>query len=349
MLTNIITLFFLIFLNQLRNFKCSKSSIENCEEFEIINDEEFCTKCKDKHFPFFNNLYCFPCDNELYGQIGCGGNCDSSRYKEERIVYCNPNECKEGYDYLNGLCINCTKQQPGCKTCNITENINNNGQKDYYYECIECLSNEYILDEKKCKKCSTENCIQCHYNDFDLENKECDKCYEDYYWSNYTKTCKKCSKININNGYCQICSDNEPIDYNSLNCFCNYYYGFNQNKSCLECGENCLHCNISLENNIECTSCHTNSALHEKNKNCLKCSPGCDNCLIVYDKETACRKCYYDNFLKDYNNCIECLPEMILVFMMKMINVYAHPVMPLVLFLQMENVYTVWMDVINVF
>ena len=194
-----------------------------------------------------------------------------------------------------------------------------------------------------------ENCIQCHYNDFDLENKECDKCYEDYYWLNYTKTCKKCSKININNGYCQICSDNEPIDYNSLNCFCDYYYGFNQNKSCLECGENCLHCNISLENNIECTSCHTNSALHEKNKNCLKCSPGCDNCLIVYDKETACRKCYYDNFLKDYNNCIECLPEMILVFMMKMINVYAHPVMPLVLFLQMENVYSVWMDVINAF
>ena len=154
-----------------------------------------------------------------------------------------------------------------------------------------------------------ENCIKCHYNDFDPENKECDKCYENYYWSNVTKTCKKCyyQRI-INNGKCYICSDDQN-DYNSSNCYCDYDYGFNQNKSCLKCGEDCRHCNIDLENNIECTSCYSGSALHEKNKNCLKCSSDCYNCIIIYDKETACRECSYHYFLKDYNNCSECLPE----------------------------------------
>lgn len=99
MLTNIITVFFLIFLNQLGNFKCSNSNIKNCEvSNKTLEGEELCIKCKDKHFPLFNNLYCFPCDNELYGQIGCDGDCDSSNYNTIRNVYCK-NNCKELLKY----------------------------------------------------------------------------------------------------------------------------------------------------------------------------------------------------------------------------------------------------------
>ena len=144
---NLLILYSVFLLNQLENFVCNDELIKNCKEYGSGEESDTCIKCDDKYFPFFNNLYCFPCDNEDYGQIGCGGNCNSSRFKQDRLVYCNQNECKEGYYYLNGICFNCSIGSPGCKTCNVTETLIYN-QKDYSYNCQECLNNkDYKLDE----------------------------------------------------------------------------------------------------------------------------------------------------------------------------------------------------------
>ena len=157
--------FIVVFLNHLKYFDCMDVTIQNCESFGKEEDQNICLKCKDKYFLFFNNLYCFACNDSYYGQIGCGGNCDSSRYQQDRLVYCNPNECKEGYYYLNGICFNCSIGSPGCKKCNVTE-TNINTQIDYSYKCQECQSNEYKLDEfSTCQKCYMRHCQKCHYTD----------------------------------------------------------------------------------------------------------------------------------------------------------------------------------------
>ena len=187
-MASIITLIFLLFLKQIKKVECSESNIENCiESTTSIYGEEICVKCEDKYFPLFNDFYCFPCDDRIYGQLGCGGNCDSSNYKENRIAFCNPQECRDGYEYVNGMCFNCTIEQPGCKICNSSETIVD-GQKAYSYVCSECLSNEYLLDTETnmCKKCHMDNCINCHYNDF--FEKECDNCENTYYLTS-NRTC----------------------------------------------------------------------------------------------------------------------------------------------------------------
>lgn len=304
-MTSIITLFFLFFLTQLENFECSNSNISNCNKSELTLDgDEICVECEDKHFPLFNNLYCFPCDDKLYGQLGCGGNCNSSNYKENRIAFCNPEECKKGYGYLNGICFNCSNEQPGCKTCKASETIVE-GQKAYSYICTECLNNEYLLDNKTniCKKCSMENCIKCHYNAY--LDQECEKCKYGYYLTS-DKTCKKCDKKYINNGYCYVCSD-DPNNYAPEECYCYINYGLNENKSCSYCEDNnCIDCLIYSDNNIKCTSCSSGSTLSEEKKKCLKCSLYCDDCIIIYHDQTACRDCYSGSVLSDYNSCKDC-------------------------------------------
>ena len=302
MLHSIIKIFFIIFLMQLNVFECNASSIKNCEESKIIDDEEMCVKCKDKHFPFYNNLYCLPCDDEYYGQIGCGGNCDSSKFQQDRLVYCNANQCKKDYFYLNGICFNCTNGSPGCKKCNVSE-INVNSQKDYFYFCTECISNEYKLNKEFgiCKKCSMNGCKKCHYNDsFD---KECEEC-EIGYFLNSNKTCQKCNRQDINGGYCIICSED---DKDSGTCYCynnyNYNYVLNYNNTCSFCGYHCNHCVSQNNNNPYCTSCYNGYYLSEDNK-CINCSNNCESCIIE-NNNTICTSCSKGFTLSEDNQCLD--------------------------------------------
>ena len=298
---SIIKIFFIIFLIQLNIFECNASSIKNCEESKIIDDEEVCVKCKDKHFPFYNNLYCLPCDDEYYGQIGCGGNCDSSKFQQDRLVYCNANQCKKDYFYLNGICFNCTNGSPGCKKCNVSE-LNVNGQKDYSYFCTECISNKYKLNKEFgiCKKCSMNGCKKCHYNDsFD---KECEECEVGYFLTS-NRTCEKCERQYIYNGYCDICSENKN---DSGTCYCynnNYNYVLNYNNTCSFCGDYCVHCVLQNNNNPYCISCNDGYYLSEDNK-CMSCLENCESCIIENNK-TMCVKCSLGFALSEDNQCLE--------------------------------------------
>ena len=225
------------------NLKSCVNNVLNCKEFDENANE--CTKCEDKHFLFYHNLFCIPCDDKDYGQIGCGGTCDGSKFENHRFAYCNKNECKAGFYYLEGLCINCSLAFPGCKNCYSTEIQIADNQIDYNFTCQECLSNQYKKNEfGVCQKCEMQNCIECRYTT-DYSNMECLKCESNYYLST-EKTCKRChDDVYISNGYCKVCSDN-LTDLESANCNCYGGYFLNKNNTCSPCSNDCSRC-ILLE------------------------------------------------------------------------------------------------------
>ena len=83
----------LIFIIQTISCSNFSNSILNCEIFNKNNNS--CLKCQDKYFLLLNNLFCIPCDDKDYCQIGCDGNCHSSNYTTAKTVYCEKNKCKE--------------------------------------------------------------------------------------------------------------------------------------------------------------------------------------------------------------------------------------------------------------
>ena len=64
-----------------------REEIEHCIKCGIGEYLESCSQCENKYFLFLNNLLCLPCDHDLYGNIGCGGNCDISKYKEINNIF----------------------------------------------------------------------------------------------------------------------------------------------------------------------------------------------------------------------------------------------------------------------
>ena len=232
--------------------KCGEEEIENCVECGKGEASNTCAKCKDKYFPFFHGLYCVECDNSTFGQVGCGGNCDGSRFLTDRFAYCNKDDCKEGFYNLNGICYRCDDGSPYCKKCKIQENEDEEHQNEIYV-CEECINNQYKLDEYsgRCVHCSKSYCSKCHYDENNTSI--CDKCYDGFYLSN--NNCKKCYENNNIGGKCRICSDN-ITDYNSGQCRCDIYYTPSNNMVCVSCPENCPYCKYNEKTQkTECLGC----------------------------------------------------------------------------------------------
>jgi hypothetical protein len=292
-------LFFLIQLLILQSFA---QTIPNCEEFDPNTNT--CTKCEDKYFPLFHNMFCIPCDDKDYGQVGCGGNCDASKYENDRFVYCERNRCKEGYYELEGLCLKCGDfEAPGCKKChNTLTQIDD--QIDYQFTCEECLSNEYKMDEFGiCQKCQMDGCLECIYTN-DYSNTECLQCASDYYLTS-EKTCERCYQQEIPNGYCWVCSD-DPTNLESANCYCDNSYLIDKNKACSFCIEDCSTC-ISTEEDEAgyCLNCNSGKILY--NNQCLRCPENCATCVVDSDNtdQKKCVQCYSGYFLLN-ENCLSC-------------------------------------------
>ena len=266
------------------NVKCFSHVVLNCQELDLTSNT--CAKCEDKYFPLFHNLFCLPCDDKDYGQIGCKGNCDSSGFEYNQQVYCEKNECKDGYYELNGLCFDCSSIDPGCKNCYINER-NNNGKIDYIFTCEECLSDEYKMNEYGiCEKCQIEHCSECRYKD---SNQECLQCESDYYLSS-DQTCKRCHQyVYIGNGYCiDICSDN-LTDLEAAKCYCYNDYILNENKTCSYYMEGCSLFQLGKDNNLYCMQCISGYVLYEKK--CARCPEGCYSCYIDMFNQTICTEC----------------------------------------------------------
>lgn len=244
---------------------------------------------------------CYECDNEIYGQIGCKGNCDGTNYKKNRVPLCEKGGCKEGYYNLNGFCLECDIGSPGCSICTTYE-VQETGTEGNFI-CLECKSNEYKLTEKgTCEKCEFENCERCHYNKDN--NVECDEC-KYFYYKNQEGKCQKCRYIYIDkNKYCEVCSDDDK-NYDKNSCRCDYRYTFddkfalNSDKKCIYCGTGCNYCILDDKNIPYCLTCDSGYLL--EGGNCLDCST------------TSCSKC--KKFKEDNFNeiCSQCKPYFYLI------------------------------------
>ena len=279
--------------------KCGEEHIDNCVKCDMENSYS-CATCKPYHFLFFHNLICLPCDDEIYGQVGCGGNCDGTRYNETRMVFCEKDGCKEGYFNLNGICFRCADGSPGCKKCEIEEKNDTE-----IYKCNECLSNEFRLssDLGVCLPCRMDFCLRCHFNE-DYSKTECDKCIFKYYLDP-EKKCKRCKYIGIENGVCRVCSENNT-DFNSGPCWCYSGYTKSSHSTCVKCPDNCPFCKYNKEaNQTECIRCKIGYTLNPE-KTCTSCGDGCEYCFLGENLKPICSFCFSRTFIPGSRNCLVC-------------------------------------------
>ena len=57
--------------------KCGEEQIENCKICGQGNESNSWNECEAAHFLLLENLLCLPCNDSLYVQVGCKGECDS--------------------------------------------------------------------------------------------------------------------------------------------------------------------------------------------------------------------------------------------------------------------------------
>ena len=314
---------------------CGEEQINNCKECGKDLQSNSCATCEVEHFPLLENLLCIPCDDPIYGQVGCKGECDSSKYSQTGFATCQ--NCKDGYYNLEGLCYSCNVGSPGCKNCTYEFEEETNITR---FKCLKCLNDEeYRINENyKCVKCNDKisNCKKCHFEGDTDSNVVCDECMDGYYVNSY-KTCSYCSSSTMTGGYCYRCPpDSIPeycrcesryvlVGYSCENCpdncdeckynsttnssvctYCKSGYALNSTKDCVYCGDGCKTCNINSNNEPICLSCESDTFL-EENK-CLVCSPGCDKCHTENGKtEPVCTKCKSNYVMDpDINQCNYC-------------------------------------------
>ena len=281
---------------------CGDEQIKNCKKCGENENSDKCEECVDNNFPLLENLLCFPCDDPIYGQIGCKGNCDASDYSDSGFVYCD--ECKEGFYNVEGLCFICSTNSPGCTECTYEKQAETENKR---FKCTKCSSNEYrINDEFYCQKCSISNCLSCHYVDEGLDS-ECDICMSGYYL-NSNKQCSKCIEKTIDGGKCTVCSSEEN-DLEKTECYCYSEYAKVDKYSCMQCPDHCYKCEYDSEKEeTKCLGCYSGYRLDLENK-CVKCSEGCEECYLDENKNSVCLRCFSGKLSPyDKNKCFIC-PE----------------------------------------
>ena len=336
--------------------KCSK--VENCNESAY----GICKICKDGFYLDKNENKCNDqVDNFLNCKLSIDGNkcdeCIDEYFLNEELKCVNTNYCKvankdkceeciDGYflsksdkictmdkncDYGDnelGICLSCIENYAiDFKDGKCKENTEDNKYK-FCLEidednCIKCIKEYYLGEDKKCSKIkncaesdSQGNCLVCSEKYYlDLDNYcidvehcihsyygECIECEEDYYYDKFRKKCilaenqfKNC-QYGVDD-YCLKCRDN--FYFNQKDSLC---HNNEENEKFYKCqysdylGENCLFCengyhlgNLDKKcNNIE--GCDKS----ENKDKCLICSYSyclnaktgkCINNRIFYNEE----------------------------------------------------------------
>ena len=278
----ILTILFNLLIIKSETLKCGGEQIENCQECGSSNLDE-CAQCKNNHFSLLENLLCIPCDDPIYGQIGCKGTCNPEGYSETGFALCD--ECKTGFYNIEGLCYRCSINSKECAECTYEEE----GSEEKVFKCTKCSSNEYRVNERfYCEKCYIDNCLSCHYPDESSEP-ECDECFYGYY-VNSEKKCSKCQKKDIPGGECIVCSSDLNDEKNTY-CYCNYHYTKKDDYSCISCPDHCYNCEYdSKKGQTKCLRCDSGYRLNEENT-CSACGEGCAECYIDENKKSICLAC----------------------------------------------------------
>ena len=295
----LLSLIFNSFFIKANTLKCEDNQIENCKECGEGEESGSCGICEAGYFPLLENLLCIPCNDPIYGQVGCEGECDGEDYSNNGIAYCQ--KCKDGYFNLEGICRSCDEESPGCLECNYNKDED---IIDKRFNCTKCLNDiEYKLsDNYRCEKCDIDHCKKCHFSKGENPQPECDEC-EDGYYINSQKACSYCESRDIDGGGCSICLTEKKY----YDCWCYSGYTLNNN-SCLECPDNCDTCEFNKEtSSINCLRCNTGYALDSTQK-CVKCEEGCLYCYLNENNQSKCLVCEYRNILSEENKCLIC-PE----------------------------------------
>lgn len=287
-------LLFCAFLNSIQALTCDGKTIDHCIKCDTGENSDSCSTCDSGYFQFFNNLLCMKCNDPIYGQIGCEGNCDGTNYLEARNVICEKDGCKEGYYNIDGFCLTCSEVSPGCSKCSYEETVKGN------FSCTKCLNDDYYLSNGECKDCSLPYCKKCYYNNT-TEIVECDRCEEGYYKNSMGK-CVECYNIYFFWGYCKVCSEN---DTENDTCFCAIGFAKNGNTSCINCPQGCSECNYDNKiDSFNCTYCWSDYAL-DSDKRCIKCCDGCNDCELDDENNPICKSCESGTF-SDINVFLVC-------------------------------------------
>ena len=251
--------------------QCGEEKIDHCKTCGKYETYDSCGTCEDNHFSLMDNLLCIACNDSLYGQVKCKGNCNSSDYSSTSFPFCK--ECVEGYYSLNGICTPCDTGSSGCKKCTYGPEGKDGTPK---FKCLECESSLYKLEDFLCEKCSASGCFQCHFEGED-QHKVCESCKSGYYL-NSENECKNCRLINKVGGWCYICSEDEN-DLKAYSCSCYNRYAKVDDYNCTECPDNCFSCIYNEEqNDTFCTICNSGYALDYSEGKCIKCEEGCQYC-----------------------------------------------------------------------
>ena len=279
--------------------QCGDEEINNCKTCGKFKGFDSCETCEDNYFLVMDNLLCLPCNDSLYGQVGCKGNCDASDYKTSSHVLCD--ECIDGYYNLEGFCRICNTSSPGCKKCTYKSEGESTSKE---FKCQECLSSEYKLQDNYCHKCSVPYCKKCHFEGED-QNAVCDIC-KDWYYLNSEKSCSSCNWISINGGWCYTCSNNVR-DSNSGYCYCYSGYTNVDNHTCFKCSDNCDSCEYNKEkNNTQCKYCSIGYTLDNSEGKCRKCEEECSYCYVNEQKKNICIECFSGKLIPGENKCLVC-------------------------------------------
>ena len=284
-----------------KQIPCGRYEVANCTRCDPDPEKERCIECKSGMFPFVAGTECYPCDHEKYGQVGCEGNCDSSKYSTIKNVLCD--KCKEEYYNVEGFCLNCSDSSPYCLKCSY-EAAPGSDQK--IFKCLECINNTYRVSDidGKCRPCSLPSkCVKCRFVP-GSNAVECIKCIDGYYPLN--GVCNKCHKYtkSIINGECLYDYCPNTTYHNILNyCSCFRGYALTPEYTCIPCTQNCNECRYVL-NTAKCFSCIKYYVLTPQDI-CIRCPSSCPTCEYIAQNEFKCTSCDNGFGLLNYK-CISC-------------------------------------------
>jgi len=266
--------------------------MENIERKSAVNGK--CNK-EDKLFTP-DGKYCYLCNNDFFGMIGCKDSCTFSDRRNNPIE-CE-GECKEGHiETSKGVCEPCDTVNEGCKFCEYDTKYPagyHGFKKRRRFKCNECDDGYLISDDDLCHHCSElgfSNCERCKIDQDNFDEFICSKCSVGYFLNE--------------DGYCVKC--NQPLVQGNKNkcIYCN-----NTDEGGIEGCEKC----VSDNGKIFCQQCKEGFILLENNQKCEKISENLKlelypNCQRVYltenengDKTYNCTQCFDGyNLLSDDN------------------------------------------------
>ena len=158
-------LLFTFLLFKVRSLQCGEENIKHCLECGVGTNKNTCKKCEDKYFLFLENLLCLPCDDKIYGQIGCGGKC-SLINSDPFSILCEKEGCKDGFYNLNNICQKCSDFDSKCGKCTYDPPSGYSSKKTVsrYFNCIEYANDQFSMEiPGESWSCLISGCNRCHF------------------------------------------------------------------------------------------------------------------------------------------------------------------------------------------